>query len=124
MYILIHNALRRAAVIAQAKSLPIPGCPVVHTGIEWAQWVPGKRSRDLIRRYAYLTSLRIATAYEGVLFAWALYKSLRSIVLHHSDKAATTPQTLYSIVLQDNLLYFFGCVCFLARDMFPVRSVS
>ncbi|KAI0032781.1 hypothetical protein K488DRAFT_22931, partial [Vararia minispora EC-137] len=105
MYILIHNALRRAAVIAQAKSLPIPGCPVVHTGIEWAQWVP-------------------ATAYEGVLFAWALYKSLRSIALRHGDKESTMPQTLYSIVLQDNLLYFFGIACILVFNNLMVVSVT
>lgn len=42
MWILVHNALGRAAVIKSAKELPIPGCPVVHTGIEWAQWVPGE----------------------------------------------------------------------------------
>lgn len=41
MGILVHNGIIRASVIRQAKSLPIPGCPVVHTGIEWAQWIPG-----------------------------------------------------------------------------------
>lgn len=41
LYILVHNAQHRAAIIATAKTLPIPGCPSIHTGIEWAQWVPG-----------------------------------------------------------------------------------
>jgi hypothetical protein len=40
-YILIHNALRRAAVIADAVKLPLPGCPTIHSGIEWLQWIPG-----------------------------------------------------------------------------------
>jgi hypothetical protein len=44
LWILIHNAVGRADVIKSAKTLPIPGCPVVHTGIEWAQWVPGTSS--------------------------------------------------------------------------------
>lgn len=48
MGILVHNGLVRASVIAQAKSLPIPGCPVVHTGIEWAQWVPGAPTFTII----------------------------------------------------------------------------
>ena len=51
MWILVHNTQRRAAVIADAKKLPIPGCPSIHTGIEWAQWVPG-RSIILFSRVA------------------------------------------------------------------------
>ena len=50
LWILVHNGLVRASVIAQAKSLPIPGCPVVHTGIEWAQWVPGTFVFNSLRR--------------------------------------------------------------------------
>lgn len=42
MYVLVYNAERRRAVIAQAVTLPLPGCPSIHSGIEWAQWVPGK----------------------------------------------------------------------------------
>lgn len=42
MFILVHNAQRRRAVIASAIALPLPGCPSIHTGIEWAQWVPGE----------------------------------------------------------------------------------
>ncbi len=40
-YILIFNAQRRQAVIADAIHLPLPGCPSIHSGIEWVQWVPG-----------------------------------------------------------------------------------
>lgn len=42
LWILVHNAERRRAVIANAIHLPLPGCPSIHTGIEWAQWVPGQ----------------------------------------------------------------------------------
>ncbi|KAK7436846.1 hypothetical protein VKT23_014484 [Stygiomarasmius scandens] len=47
LWILIHNAQRRRAVIADAIHLPLPGCPSIHTGIEWAQWVPGESFRKL-----------------------------------------------------------------------------
>lgn len=41
MWILIYNHSRRASVIASVIHLGLPGCPSVHSGIEWAQWVPG-----------------------------------------------------------------------------------
>lgn len=41
LWILIFNASRRRAVIAEAIHLPLPGCPSIHSGIEWVQWVPG-----------------------------------------------------------------------------------
>jgi hypothetical protein len=41
VYVLQFNARRRHAVISDAIHLPLPGCPSIHTGIEWAQWVPG-----------------------------------------------------------------------------------
>jgi hypothetical protein len=92
MVILIHNAIGRAAVIKTAKALPIPGCPVVHTGIEWAQWVP-------------------ATIYEGILFGYALWKTPGRLFRHFladDRRSVNTGKTLYNLVLQDNLLYFFG----------------
>ena len=42
LWILIFNAMRRRDVIANAIHYPLPGCPSVHSGIEWAQWVPGE----------------------------------------------------------------------------------
>jgi hypothetical protein len=44
MWILIFNHSRRASVIAGVIHLGLPGCPSVHSGIEWAQWVPGART--------------------------------------------------------------------------------
>ncbi|KAF8882851.1 hypothetical protein BD779DRAFT_1541826 [Infundibulicybe gibba] len=86
LWILIHNAERRRSVIANAVHLPLPGCPSIHSGIEWAQWVP-------------------ATAYEGVLFGWALYKTLKSTA---GRAKRGTQVSLYSLLLRDNLFYFFA----------------
>ncbi|EJD00180.1 uncharacterized protein FOMMEDRAFT_170177 [Fomitiporia mediterranea MF3/22] len=90
-WILVHNAQGRAAVIHQAKALPIPGCPVVHTGIEWAQWIP-------------------ATVFEGVLFVFALLKSLHTIFAKFRGgvNMMHTNGMLFTIIVNDNLLYFFG----------------
>ncbi|KZV62217.1 hypothetical protein PENSPDRAFT_692707 [Peniophora sp. CONT] len=98
LWILVHNGMVRASVIAQAKSLPIPGCPVVHTGIEWAQWVP-------------------ATIYEGILFGFALWKAgenfrTRMRTDDRNSKKDWRPN-LYEVVLSDNLLYFFFIACIL-----------
>ncbi|KAI9061115.1 hypothetical protein FKP32DRAFT_1576794 [Trametes sanguinea] len=110
IWILVHNGLVRASVIAQAKSLPIPGCPVVHTGIEWAQWVP-------------------ATIFEGILFGYALWKAGENFLarLRRSDGKLVTRgwrPTLYSVVLSDNLLYFFFIACILTFNNLMVVGVT
>ncbi|KAH8110715.1 hypothetical protein DFH11DRAFT_1842734 [Phellopilus nigrolimitatus] len=96
LWILVHNAEGRAAVIHSAKELPIPGCPVVHTGIEWAQWVP-------------------ATIFEGVLFAFALVKSLQKLILKLKGGLYVNG-FLFSIIVHDNLLYFFGVTSLLVLN--------
>ncbi|KIK60291.1 hypothetical protein GYMLUDRAFT_167680 [Collybiopsis luxurians FD-317 M1] len=102
LWVLIHNAQRRQAVIADAIRLPLPGCPTIHTGIEWAQWVP-------------------ATAYEGILFGFALYKtaSTTTAMLRRGDQPS-----LYSLVLRDNLLYFFGVACLLVFNNLMVVGLT
>jgi len=40
MWILVFNSMRRGAMIASAKRLPLPGCPVINGGTEWALWIP------------------------------------------------------------------------------------
>ncbi|SJL17334.1 uncharacterized protein ARMOST_20884 [Armillaria ostoyae] len=87
-WILAHNAIRRIAMIADVIHLPLPGCPDVHSGIEWAQWVP-------------------ATAYEGFLLGFALFKTLESMV-DRIQKGCHV--SLYSLLLCDNILYFLACV--------------
>ncbi|KAI0769888.1 hypothetical protein C8Q74DRAFT_856368 [Fomes fomentarius] len=110
MWILIHNGRVRASVIAQAKSLPIPGCPVVHTGIEWAQWVP-------------------ATVYEGILFGYALWKAGETFITRmraddNRSLASNWRPTLYSVVLSDNLLYFFIIACILTFNNLMVVGIT
>ncbi|KAJ7432364.1 hypothetical protein B0H11DRAFT_2126426 [Mycena galericulata] len=91
MWILIYNHSVRMSVIASVVHLPLPGCPDVHSGIEWAQWVP-------------------ATIYEGILFGFALYKTFESTVTSLRQDAKVS---LYALILRDNLLYFFAVAAIL-----------
>ncbi|KAG6916995.1 hypothetical protein DXG01_004340 [Tephrocybe rancida] len=86
LWVLIHNAQRRRAVIADAIHLPLPGCPSIHSGVEWLQWVP-------------------ATVFEGILFGFALFKTLKTTTTRIMKK---TKISLYSVLLRDNLFYFFA----------------
>ncbi|KAJ3837054.1 hypothetical protein EV361DRAFT_908158 [Lentinula raphanica] len=100
IYILVHNAERRRAVIASAIALPLPGCPSIHSGIEWAQWVP-------------------ATIYEVILFIYALYKTIKSARLRNGVRIS-----LHTLLLRDNLLYFFGIACILIFNNLMVVGVT
>ncbi|KAF8525569.1 hypothetical protein BU17DRAFT_41578, partial [Hysterangium stoloniferum] len=104
LWVLIHNAVRQRAVIAEAIHLPLPGCPSIHSGIEWLQWVP-------------------ATIFEGVLFGWALYKTLQSTVGRWQSGSSIS---LYATILRDNVLYFFGISCLLIFNnlMVVVRLIT
>lgn len=46
-----------------------------------------------------------ATAYEGVLFGFALYKTLKSTAVRARKGSKIS---LYELLLRDNLFYFFG----------------
>jgi len=102
LWVLAHNAERRRAVIAEAIHLPLPGCPSIHSGIEWAQWIP-------------------ATAYEGILFFWVVYKTLESAMQRWNN---VTYESLYSIIVRDNILYFFGITCLLVFNNLMVVGVT
>ncbi|KAJ7738977.1 hypothetical protein B0H16DRAFT_1569397 [Mycena metata] len=102
MWILIYNHSRRAGVIANVIHLPLPGCPSVHSGIEWAQWVP-------------------ATIYEGILFGFALYKTFES-TLTSLRKDGTL--SIYTLLLRDNILYFFGITALLVFNNLMVVNVT
>ncbi|KAJ7794415.1 hypothetical protein B0H14DRAFT_3497009 [Mycena olivaceomarginata] len=90
MWILIYNHSRRASVIAGAIHLGLPGCPSIHSGIEWAQWVP-------------------ATIYEGILFGFALFKTCETTI---SSLRQDGTLSLYTILLRDNILYFSALLVF------------
>ncbi|KAJ3514651.1 hypothetical protein NLJ89_g2249 [Agrocybe chaxingu] len=40
LWIMIVNAMNRGRLIATAIHLPIPGCPAINGGTQWAQWIP------------------------------------------------------------------------------------
>ncbi|KAF7348789.1 UBA-e1-C domain-containing protein [Mycena venus] len=102
MWILIYNHSRRASVIAGVIHLGLPGCPSVHSGIEWAQWVP-------------------ATIYEGILFGFALFKTCESTI---SSLRKDGTLSLYTILLRDNILYFFGIAALLVFNNLMVVSLT
>ncbi|KAJ7463948.1 hypothetical protein FB451DRAFT_1139116 [Mycena latifolia] len=91
MWILIFDHARRASVIATAIDLGLPECPAIHSGIEWAQWVP-------------------ATIYEGILFGFALFKTFETTTVWYRTDAKLP---LYTVLLRDNILYFFGIAALL-----------
>ncbi|KAJ7574848.1 hypothetical protein C8J56DRAFT_462526 [Mycena floridula] len=94
--ILIRNAMVRHTVIASAIKLPLPGCPSIHSGLEWAQWVP-------------------ATAFEIVLFGFALAKSIKRM-----RNGESFGESLYYILIRDNLLYFMTIASVLLFNNFMV----
>ncbi|KAJ7055850.1 hypothetical protein C8F01DRAFT_447501 [Mycena amicta] len=102
MWILIFNHSRRAAVIASVIHLDLPGCPSVHSGIEWAQWVP-------------------ATIFEGILFIFALAKTFESTIISWKTHGKLS---LYTLLLRDNILYFFGIAAILVFNNLMVVTVT
>jgi hypothetical protein len=105
-YILIHNALRRAAVIADAVKLPLLGCPTIHSGIEWLQWIPGICLFVSVDRLQ-LIQVFAAMIYELILFLFAVYKTTISIT---ESIKFDRQLSLLHIILRDNILYFIRFV--------------
>ncbi|KAJ6461911.1 hypothetical protein C8R47DRAFT_1027161 [Mycena vitilis] len=100
--ILLYNHSKRAAAIASVVRLPLPGCPTIHAGIEWALWVP-------------------ATLYEGVLFGFALFKTIQSTVYVLTTDSKVS---LYSLLLRANITYFFGIAALLVFNNLMVASLT
>jgi len=91
LWILVVNTMRRGEMIAFAKHLPLPGCPAINGGTEWALWIP-------------------PTVFEFVLFLFALYKGCTSIA---TRVRVNQRLTLVSVLIQGNVLYFFSIACLL-----------
>jgi hypothetical protein len=91
LWIMIVNTNRRQAMIAEAVHLPLPGCPVINGGTQWALWIP-------------------ATVFELVLFVLALYKGAVSIA---ARVKLNNRMSLTTFLIQDNVLYFLGVSCLL-----------
>ncbi|KAJ7457049.1 hypothetical protein FB451DRAFT_1407083 [Mycena latifolia] len=117
IWILVYNHARRADVIAAAIHLPLPGCPTVHSG---------SRSVSLLLLLINLTSFDEGsngptTLYEGILFSFALFKTCQSA----SDVLRKNPgMSIYSLLLRDNLIYFFAVACLLVFNNLMVVSVT
>ncbi len=39
--VMIINTRNRGKLISEAMYLPLPGCPTINGGSQWAQWLPG-----------------------------------------------------------------------------------
>ncbi|KAJ6563292.1 hypothetical protein DFH09DRAFT_1158906 [Mycena vulgaris] len=102
IWIMLFNYAKRAAEIASVIHLPLPGCPSVHQGIEWALWVP-------------------ATIYEGILFGFALFKTSQSTI---RSLRMDSQLSVYSLLLRDNIAYFFGIAALLIFNNLMVVNLT
>ncbi|KAK2460163.1 hypothetical protein APHAL10511_007842 [Amanita phalloides] len=85
----IYSGIQRKKLIATAIHLPLPGCPVINGGIQWAEWIP-------------------ATIYEAILFGFALFKHVQGSQRGSLKSAGMARKTLTDILINDNMWYFFG----------------
>ncbi|THH29968.1 hypothetical protein EUX98_g4208 [Antrodiella citrinella] len=104
LWLLIINAKRCAVAIRDVEMLLIPGCPDIHTDIEFLQWVP-------------------ATVFEGILFLFALFKTFKDVSVRWSNPALHRV-SLYRLVVRDNVLYFLGIACILVFNNLMVASAT
>jgi len=104
LWLLIINAGRRGGAIRDIKMLDIPGCPSIHTDIEFLQWIP-------------------PTAFEAILFLFALYKTCKTVSMRWSNPGLQRV-SLYRLVVQDNVLYFLGISCVLIFNNLMVVTVT
>ncbi|KAF9524805.1 hypothetical protein CPB83DRAFT_596388 [Crepidotus variabilis] len=86
LWILVMNAKRRRQMIVFAAHLPLPGCPVVNGGTEWALWIA-------------------PMVYEFILFTMVIYKALVSI---SASIRLNQRITLTKVLIQENVWYFFS----------------
>ncbi|KAK0457067.1 uncharacterized protein EV420DRAFT_1644216 [Desarmillaria tabescens] len=111
LWISAKNAEQQKALITDAIHLPLLGCPIVHPKIERAQWVPGSK----------VIAFKAAN-YESVLFGFAIYKSFESMM--DRMRRGHSRDTLRSILLRDNTLYFLGISCLLVFNNLMIVGVD
>ncbi|KAK0457072.1 uncharacterized protein EV420DRAFT_1644219 [Desarmillaria tabescens] len=122
LWISAKNAEQQKALIADAIHLPLLGCPIVHPKIEWAQWVPGE-SCLCFNWFQDINSVAFKAAiYESVLFGFAIYKSFESMM--DRMRRGHSRDTLRSILLRDNTLYFLGISCLLVFNNLMIVGVD
>ncbi|KAF8348819.1 hypothetical protein F5887DRAFT_1097461 [Amanita rubescens] len=100
--ILTDLAIGRQKAIKSAIRLTLIGCPVVNTPIEWSEWIP-------------------ATIYEVILFGFALYKYVEVLDLSRLP-AAKKVMILTRVLVNDNILYFFGVTIVLLLNNLEVSG--
>ncbi|KAF9524806.1 hypothetical protein CPB83DRAFT_860724 [Crepidotus variabilis] len=86
LWILVLNSKRRGQMIASAIHLPLPGCPTINGGTEWALWLS-------------------PMAYEFILFFFLIYKGYHSVAV---KMRLNHRMSLMSILLQQNAVYFLS----------------
>jgi len=89
-------------MIALATHLPLPGCPTINGGTEWALWIP--RASQQLHKTSEMDMFILATVFEFILFLFAAYKACTSIA---ARMRVNQRLTLVSVLIQGNTLYFF-----------------
>jgi len=89
-WLTVLNTRRRPGMIAHAMVFPLPGCPTINGGLQWTLWIP-------------------ATIFELNLLGFALWRSFSSPSFRKINKRVS----LVQLLLQENILYFFGITCVL-----------
>ncbi|KAH8833426.1 hypothetical protein DL96DRAFT_1586032 [Flagelloscypha sp. PMI_526] len=85
LVLLVFNTNRRLAVIKDAIRLTEVGCPAIHSGIEWAQWIP-------------------PSIFEAILFIFAIGKTVTS---SSARVKAGKKLSLLGLMTRDHFFYFF-----------------
>jgi hypothetical protein len=100
--ILIDLGIGRKKLIASAIHLPLPGCPVVDSAIEWSEWIP-------------------ATIFEFILFSFALFKYM-SLPDFSNLPTLKRVMKLSFVLVSDNMLYFLGITIVLLLNNLEVAG--
>ena len=107
--IVIDLGLGRKKLIAEAIHLPLPGCPVVDSKIQWSEWIPGMLRQVSLGWGGVRSHAWAATIFEFILFSFALFKYMSA---PDFSKLPTLKRVtkLSFILVGDNMLYFLGSV--------------
>lgn len=100
--ILIDLGIGRKKVIAEVIHLPLPGCPVVNSPIQWSEWMP-------------------ATIFEFILFMFALHKYMNAPDVARLP-ALKQIMRLSFVLVSDNMLYFLGITIVLVLNNLEVAG--
>jgi len=102
IWLMVLNALRRAAMIAPAIHLPLPGCPTINGGLQWALWIP-------------------PSIFELLLFGFALQKAVASSAARIKLNGRFS---LTAVLLGDNILYFINITILLILNNLMAVSAT